>query len=165
MHKEAKEEAIRFSELYLKDAENLQILDVGSYSVNGSLREVFEKHGNYTGLDIQEGKNVDIVSPVDNFIFTDNMFDVIVSSSCFEHNIVFWKTFEEMIRVAKSEALIFINTPSRGGYHGYPLDCWRFYKDAYKALEMSNSGKVELLEQRFNDKGHWGDNIGIFKVK
>ena len=38
------------------------VLDIGSYNVNGCYRDIFEtKDINYTGLDMEEGPNVDII--------------------------------------------------------------------------------------------------------
>ena len=39
---------------------NFSILDVGSYDVGGSIRDLFNKN-DYTGVDIIEGPNVDFV--------------------------------------------------------------------------------------------------------
>ena len=50
-----------FSKNYLRDRNNLKILDVGSYDVNGSYREIFTAEGHeYDGLDMVKGPNVDI---------------------------------------------------------------------------------------------------------
>ena len=57
--------------------------------------------------------------------------------------------------------------PSEGHYHGYPGDCWRFYKDSWKALEKwskMSEHPVELIEGFIDTKdNHWKDSIGIFK--
>lgn len=156
------DEAKSFANFYLLENQNYKILDVGSYDVNGSMRPVFEPYGEYIGLDIEEGNNVDLVGDLYNFPLEDNSVDIIVSSSCFEHAKLFWVTFNEMVRVLKTGGLIYINTPSRGSYHGYPVDCWRFYKDSYAALAEWNKD-VQLLDQHFNNKGAWGDNIGVFE--
>jgi hypothetical protein len=42
--------------------DKVRVLDVGSYDVNGSYRHLFDKSKyHYTGLDMEEGPNVDIV--------------------------------------------------------------------------------------------------------
>ena len=120
-------------------------------------------NGKYIGMDRIEGKNVDIVSKDPyRFPFTNQEFDIVVSSSTFEHDEMFWLTFNEMERVLSKGGYMYINTPNRGNYHGYPGDCWRFMKDAYKALETWN-GKVELIEQYIDGSESWQDNVGIFK--
>ena len=166
MHKEVLESCERFCTEYLDFEKELKILDVGSYDVNGSLRPLFEKLGqgnwHYDGLDIEEGPNVDIVRKDGKFPIGDNSYDVIVSSSCFEHDIAFWTTFEEMVRVAKNNGYLQISTPSSGCVHRYPLDCWRFYPDAYIALSKW-CPEAELIES-YNVGGHFNDLVGIFKI-
>lgn len=160
---------------YNKYCDNLKfnsyILDVGSYDVNGTLKPIFKNH-RYIGIDMSEGPNVDIICSNESIPFGDNFFDVIVSSSCFEHDNFFWLSFLEMCRLVKPEGLIYINAPSNGPYHPYPHDNWRFYLDSWKALQKwasRNNYKIELLEHYINkenidsDPSLWEDSIGIFK--
>jgi hypothetical protein len=70
--------------------------------------------------------------------------------------------------VTKENGFIYINAPSNGGYHTYPLDCWRFYPDAALALvewANYNNTKMTLIESfiahRINT--YWNDCIMIFK--
>lgn len=112
--------------------------------------------------------NVDILmdDPY-KFPLGDNSFDVIVSTSCLEHDSLFWLTFNEMVRVVRPGGYIYINAPSSGPYHGYPDDCWRFQKDAYKALSTWNPGAVLLesyIDTDIPNNGGWMDNVGIFRV-
>ena len=60
--------------------------------------------------------------------------DVVVSSSRFEHVEFFWLMFNEVLRVFKPDGLFYLNAPSNGEFHRYPVDCWRFYPDAAQAL-------------------------------
>ena len=102
------------------------------------------------------------------FPFDDNSIDVVVSTSCLEHDPLFWVTFNEMVRVLALDGLIYLNVPSSGPYHGFPDDCWRFQVDAYKALTKWNP-KAELLESYIDTDiskhGGWADNVGIFRKK
>jgi len=164
MHAEAYNEAEKFVKDYLSTQHNIKVLDVGSYDVNGTLKPLFAKDSwEYHGLDIEEGKNVDIVGDLYKFPIKANTYDVIVSTSCFEHVKFFWQTFNEMCRVLKKGGLIYICAPSTGVYHKYPVDCWRFYADSYQALAEWNGG-VKLLEQHLIE-GEFKDNIGIFVKK
>ena len=89
-----------------------------------------------------------------------------LSSSCLEHDECFWMTFLEMCRVLKPGGFIYINTPSSGYYHSYPVDCWRFYPDSYKALEKWGNKmgyKISLLESYIDEEDtNWKDSIGIY---
>jgi SAM-dependent methyltransferase len=78
-----------------------------------------------------------------SFPFDNESFDLAVSTSCFEHDQMFWLTFAELARVLRTGGYIYINTPSNGDYHSYPYDNWRFYPDAGLALEAW-AGKLGL---------------------
>lgn len=115
---------------------NKVVLDIGGKNVNGSLRVYFENlHMKYICLDIEADSSVDIViKPSDKLPFDNNSIDLIVSTSCFEHDPCFWITFKEMTRIIKSDGFIYVNAPTNGFYHTHPGDNWRFYSDAGQAL-------------------------------
>lgn len=170
MHNTAYDNAQKFYEKYCKEnIKNKCILDVGSMNVNGCLRPIFEK-GEYIGLDQSFGKNVDIVASAHNIPLQSESIDIIISSSCFEHDNMFWVTFLELCRVIKPNGFIYINAPSNGPYHAYPVDNWRFYLDSWKALEEwanYNSYNLILVESYIDpirsSCGNWNDSVGIFK--
>jgi len=175
MHYSAYVNAERFYEKYCKtNIENKKILDVGSYDVNGTMKPIFEK-GQYIGLDMEEGPNVDVVGVSHDIPFKDNEFDIIACSSCFEHDDMFWVSFQEMCRVLKPGGYMYVQAPSNGPYHGWPGDNWRFYIDSWKALEKwgKKSGyDIELVEHYIDTTTPdptapriWNDSVGIFKKK
>ena len=148
-------------------------IDIGGRNVNGSLREFFEKKGmKFVCVDMQADASVDIVvAPGDKLPFEDGSVDLIVSTSCFEHDPCFWLTFKEMTRIIKSSGYIYINAPTQGPYHGYPGDNWRFYSDAGQALaywsgkQISNENiyPVKVVET-FNVLGQcWNDFVCVWK--
>jgi SAM-dependent methyltransferase len=145
-----------------------RILDVGSYDVNGSLRSIAPAESHYTGVDLGPGPGVDLVlETAQRYPFDDCSFDLVVSTSCFEHDGMFWLTFLEMMRVTRPGGVVFINAPSNGAYHAYPTDIWRFYPDAGIALEAwgRHQGRaVTLLESfvapRLADC--WNDFVMVF---
>ena len=123
-----------FAELY--GGKNKVVLDIGGKNINGSLRPIFESLGmKYICLDIEQHSSVDIVmKPGDKLPFDNASVDLIVSTSCFEHDPCFWLTFKEMTRILKVDGFIYVNAPTKGPYHGCPGDNWRFYSDAGQAL-------------------------------
>ena len=168
MHDTAMMYGKHFFSTYLKDSTGLKIVDIGSQDINGSLRSVAPMNNDYIGVDFVEGKGVDeILSDPYALPFEDSSIDVIVSSSCYEHSEFFWLSFNEALRVLKPTGLLYINVPSNGAYHRYPVDCWRFYPDSGVALQNwgNRSGyECALLESfigvRKNDI--WHDFIGVF---
>jgi SAM-dependent methyltransferase len=120
---------------------NKIVVDIGGKNVNGSLRYFFENLGmKYICVDIEPHTSVDIVvKPGDRLPFENGSIDLIVSTSCFEHDPCFWITFKEMTRITKLGGFIYVNAPSNGPYHGYPGDNWRFYSDAGQSLSYWSS--------------------------
>jgi SAM-dependent methyltransferase len=101
---------------HLDDQRSLQILDLGSYDVNGSYRPIFDRpYWHYRGVDLSPGPNVDIVlsSPY-RFPMSTHSIDLIISGQAFEHIEFFWRTWLEMVRVLKPGGIIFLIAPSRG---------------------------------------------------
>ena len=152
----------------------LVVLDIGGQDVNGSLRQSFESRGmKYICVDMVEHPSVDIVvGPGEPFPFEDGSVDIIVSTSCFEHDPCFWLTFREMARVVKEGGYIYVNAPSNGPYHGFPGDNWRFYGDAGQALAYWSGRTFEGksyptdVEESFHvlpQKDIWTDFICVWK--
>src|ERR1019366_8727073 len=148
------------------------VLDVGSATYDGqkTLRDLVPSGWRYTGLDIVAGRNVDIV-PAHPYLWPeldDASFDLSVPSQTFEHNPLFWVTLSEMARVTKPGGHIFVMAPGRGHVHRFPLDCWRFFPDAWAAL-ASYVG-LELVEAHFEEPrfdlvvpgAEWSDSSALF---
>jgi SAM-dependent methyltransferase len=168
MHDTAMLHGAAFFNTYLKNARDLTIVDIGSQDVNGSLRSVAPPHCRYVGVDFVEAKGVDVVIDDPYSLPFDNEYaDVVISSSCFEHSEFFWLLFNEALRILKPTGLLYLNAPSNGMFHRYPVDCWRFYPDSGVALQ--NWGKrsgynCALLESfvGFRKKDGWDDFVAVF---
>jgi SAM-dependent methyltransferase len=148
------------------------VVDIGGQDVNGSLRNFFTEKGmKFMCVDMIEHPSVDIVvKPGDKLPFDNSSVDLIVSTSCFEHDPCFWLTFKEMTRIIKLDGYIYINAPTAGPYHCYPGDNWRFYSDAGQALAYW-SGKQVINEEvypvkvveTFNVVGEiWNDFVCVW---
>ena len=117
-----------------------RVLEVGSLYVNGSVRPIVEKIGRpsgYIGIDIKEGKFVDMVLPAEEILskFGDEAFDAVISTEMIEHVENWRQAIDNMKSVLKAEGSIFITTRSKGfKMHGYPHDFWRFEIDDMKRI-------------------------------
>ena len=159
----------RLVDQHLQDQQALNIVDIGSWDVNGSYKPFLSKPGwHYCGVDLAAGPNVDVVmtSPY-KLPMASHSVDVLVSGQAFEHIEYFWLTWLEICRVVKPGGLIFLIAPSRGPEHRYPQDCWRFYPDGFRAL--ATYGSLELVEVSTDwephpaeDSAAWGDTVGVF---
>lgn len=168
MHDTALKIGKLFFDTYGHKHKEAHVLDIGSQDVNGSLKDVIKDGFKYTGLDFCEGKGVDVILE-DPYIypFKDNSFDLVVSSSCFEHSQLFWVSFLEAIRVVKPGGYFYLNVPSNGNFHRYPTDNWRFYPDSGLALvEWAKRNSVDmLLMESFVHKQEsdiWNDFVAVF---
>ena len=125
------------------------VLDVGSYNVNGTFRPLVEGRGwQYTGLDQVAGPNVDVVALTPfNFQFPDSSFDVVISGSTMEHVTAFWKWIPELVRVLKPGGFLAIHTHWQFIEHRYPVDCWRVLPDGMQFL-FDETGQLERYEIR-----------------
>jgi SAM-dependent methyltransferase len=169
MHLTAEQNANRFFENYVyTHSEPVTILEIGSTIGGFNIRSCKRVQDKYVGVDLAEGRGVDVVLK-DPYIlpFDDNSFDFAVSSSCFEHSEFFWLSYQETMRVLKPNGVFYLNAPSNGMFHRYPVDCWRFFPDSGHALinwGNRNGLNSVLLEQYTSDNETdiWSDFVGIF---
>ncbi len=171
MHPTAKSNCKSFFEAYLNafpGAQRLKIVEIGSQDVNGSLREVAPPTCEYVGVDFVEGKGVDVVlTDPYSLPLESESADIVLSSSCFEHSEMFWIVYLEILRVLKPRGLLYLNVPSNGAFHRYPVDCWRFYPDSGRALvswARRNGMNTALLESYVSAQVEdiWNDFVAVF---
>ena len=118
------------------DGASLKMLDVGGKNWNGNFD--FFKAGIWrrTGIDIQDGEDVDIVpaKPYKWDEISDDIYDLTISSNAFQHIDFFWETIKEMHRVTVPGGLIYIIAPSNRYDGKYPYANWAFNKHGLIAL-------------------------------
>jgi SAM-dependent methyltransferase len=67
------------------DTVGKRVLEIGSYNVNGSVRELFKDASEYVGIDAREGRGVDLVCSASAFEAT-KPFDIVVTTEALEHS-------------------------------------------------------------------------------
>jgi len=87
--------------------QNKQVLEIGSWDVNGNIRNKF-LNCEYIGVDVTEGKGVDKIAEGQELDFPTGHFDVVISCECFEHNRYWLETFVNMIRMLKPGGLCLV---------------------------------------------------------
>ncbi|TSD84282.1 methyltransferase domain-containing protein [Mycobacterium sp. KBS0706] len=168
MHDTACEHGRLFFELYWDPAFST-VVELGSQNVNGSLRDHCPAAASYIGMDMVPANGVDlVVTPGEPFPLADESTDVAVTSSAFEHDVCFWETFLDLVRLLRPGGLLYVNAPSNHAFHRYPVDCWRFYPDAGVALVAWAARRgiaVELVESFVaapRNEG-WADFVAVFR--
>jgi len=170
MHQSSLDKMTAFRNEFLrgKELESLTIVDLGSQDVNGTYRSIFEKGSwRYVGLDMEPGPNVDIVirNPYAWREIPSNSVDVFVSGQTLEHIEYFWLTTLEVARVLKPLGLCCMIAPSSGFEHRYPLDCWRFFPDGFRALCKFAGLEAFKVYTQWEDRGYqdgsdmWHDTV------
>jgi SAM-dependent methyltransferase len=122
----------------------LEILDVGSMDINGCDRELFTNpKWKYTGLDMEAGKNVDLViTDPYHYPLENDSYDVVVANQVAEHVEDIYAWSDELIRILKPGGWMCICAPCVWDEHRYPFDCWRFYPDGLRWLFVKRTGKM-----------------------
>jgi autotransporter strand-loop-strand O-heptosyltransferase len=160
-HKEQRDFCLRVKEKLPHFFKNKKVLDIGSLDINGSNRDLFEDC-NYLGLDVGEGKNVDVVSVGHLFDGPDNYFDTIISTEVFEHDMYYEKTIDNVMRMLKPGGLFIFTCAAPGrpehgtrrlGQHCAPLllEISEEWADYYKNLDESDIRKIPKFNETFPD--------------
>lgn len=131
------------------------VLDVGGANINGSYKQIVkDMQCDYKTLDFE---NADYI--VKGYKWDIPQFDVIISGQTLEHDPFFWRTLRNMAKTARKYVIIIV--PSKGNYHPYPVDCYRFMPDCDKAFAKIMN--MKLIETVWNGSGDWGDLGMVFK--
>jgi SAM-dependent methyltransferase len=152
MHKESYDLMQRLALSYVKGGR--RVLDIGGADVNGSYRDIFQAMDcAHETLDWDDADYV--VDGCDWSNVPTRAFDVVVSGQAFEHDKFFWRTLENISKAAKKRATFIFIVPSRGKFHQWPLDCYRFYPDtAYVFAELLDGDVVETIWASDVKEGH-----------
>ena len=110
MHKKQIEFCLRVKERFQHYFSDSLVLDVGSMDINGNNRSLFNG-GEYIGLDIGAGKNVDVVCPV-HLYKPERQFDVVISTNMLEHDKYWGKSLPAMVHLLRSKGLLLISAAS-----------------------------------------------------
>lgn len=139
---------------------NKKILDVGSLDINGSNRYLFE-NCDYLGIDVGEGKNVDLICIGHEFEGPDNYYDAIITTNMLEHDMHYEKTIKNIIRMLKPGGLfLFSSASTNWPEHGTRktsvsdaplLMSYGEWGDYYKNLEESDFNAIEGFNSNFPD--------------
>jgi len=180
MHNEAKAFTVFVKQILSNYFINKRVLDVGSGDINGNNRFLFE-NCEYHGNDVIQANNVTIVSKTKDLPFTDNTFDTITSTECFEHDPEYKESFIKIYNMLKPDGLFFFtcastNRPEHGtrrtspqdsyGTIGNLLDMTDYYKnlteiDLHDVLSLN--GLFSVWDTYYNNITHDLYFLGIKK--
>jgi hypothetical protein len=133
---------------------NVSVLDIGSLDINGSNRFLFTGEYSYIGVDLGPGRNVDVICRGHEFK-SDEIFDVVISTECFEHDEFYPLTLNNMYEHLKSDGVFLFTCATTGrAEHGTtrtsPADA-PFVGDYYKNLTEEHIREVLDVENMFSE--------------
>lgn len=156
---------LRRYESYLSD--DMNVMDLGSYDVNGTLRSVLPEEWQYIGVDRVEGPNVDkLVSCDYNLPVYEESIDIVVSSSCLQYVRNPFKMMDSIYKCLRPGGMVILCAAAteRPGLISLPkgecpnqdpeFDCWRILKDGMEALLHDSGFNVE--EVYYRGSNCWG---------
>lgn len=161
MHKTSYDSMAQF--LTTLDPEtSLHILDIGSLCVKGqhSYKDLIKSpKWKYTGLDIVEGANVDVIPTHEYFYpFPKRTYDVIICGQTLEHAYSPMALVREAFRLLREGGKACFIAPSSGYEHHKP-DYWRIMPDGMNFL-LVKAGFINIIVSQ-NKEGIWRDCVGI----
>ena len=132
------------------------VLDIGSLDINGNNRYLFEQC-DYTGIDIGDGPNVDLVIKGHlHRIDIDKNYDVVISTECFEHDEYWQQTLKNVINNLLKEGGLFLfscaapGRPEHGTKKTSPKDS-PFTTDYYRNLSEDDIRSVLDCDNIFSN--------------
>lgn len=139
-----------------EEVKGKDIIEVGSYDVNGSVRPYLEglAPASYLGVDIRRGPGVDLICEAE--LLVDRLgvesFDLVVSTELLEHVRDWRLVVTNMKRIVRPGGLIVITTRSRGfQLHDFPNDFWRYEPSDMRVIFADCS--IEMLDIDRSDPG------------
>lgn len=115
-----------------------RVLEVGSYNVNGTIRDHIAPLGPavYLGVDVNEGPGVDMVCSANELEarLGPTTFDVVVSTEMLEHAQDWRAAINNMKRVLRVGGKLLLTTRSAGFPYHNPPDHWRFEAEHMRAI-------------------------------
>lgn len=127
-----------------------RVLDVGAG--NFSRYQDLFSYDQYLKMDVESGKNIDVVGKAEAIPFPDNTFDSLVCTQVLGDVYDLQKAFAEFYRVLRPAGAALITENLFDPLHGEPHDLWRFTQHSLRQLAENAGFTVERLERR---GGYW----------
>lgn len=130
--------------LHLKNGNNLKILDYGCG--DKPYEYLFENHAVlYVGADVGNNPKAEYnFKPGEKLTFSNEEFDIVLSSQVLEHVEDVSSYLNECSRVLKQDGLLFLSTHGTWQYHASPYDFYRWTSLGLKTVISKH--KFEVID-------------------
>ena len=147
---------------------NARVLDCGSRDINGNNRFLFT-NSEYVGVDICQGPNVDVVSPIHELTYPENSFDTVICAEVLEHDPHWIESIRNMIRMLKPGGLLIITCagPERGPHSMHQaggLTEGEYYHNLAFWVGSGNMWSPGMLTTGSNNGFRIGEEIADFNL-
>lgn len=159
--------------LHPKKFENVSVLDIGSLDINGNNRYLFSGSYSYIGVDLGPGKNVDVICRGHEFK-SETLFDVVISTECFEHDEYYHLSLKNMYDHLKSGGIFLFTCattgrPEHGTRRKSPYAA-PYVGDYYKNLTENDIRQVLdidklFTEYEFQDRKTFPQDLYFYGIK
>jgi SAM-dependent methyltransferase len=115
------------------------VIEVGAYDVNGSVRPYVESlaPSSYLGVDIAPGPKVDRVLDAQELVaqLGGNAADIVITTEMLEHVRDWHAVVTNLKGVLRPGGYMLVTTRSAGfPYHAWPYDFWRYELDDFRLI-------------------------------
>lgn len=125
------------------------VLEVGSYDVNGGVRDLFPQP--YTGLDMRAGPGVDVVADITNGWKSEEEFQTVVCLDMLEHCESPQAALTRMYAVMADGGRLLAAAPMAWAEHNHPADYWRFTQQGMR-LMLTRAGFRDIAIEQAGDE-------------
>ena len=126
-----------------------KVMDVGSRNINGSVKDGLTGYTEFIGVDMIEGKDVDIVIDAHDLdtLHYENYFDLVTCCETIEHDVNFWTTVRHIRSIVKPGGWMLFTAPSINFFrHDFPSDYYRFTTSAFTDFIFKDFEDVHVEE-------------------
>jgi len=112
----------------------LRVLEVGPDGFPSTFQQIV---GNLPWDTIDISSSPELTYAATNpyeFPIPSDTYDIVFSAQVIEHVARIWRFMPELARVTKPGGYVITINPVSWPYHEAPIDCWRMYPEAMKAL-------------------------------
>lgn len=125
--------AFAFYKKNLESLDSMNVLEFGSYNINGSVRDAYPQAKSWWGIDIAEGNGVDEVADAVEWR-SEKQFDIVICAEAFEHTSDWQKIIINAFNHLSSNGLFLASCASRdrpphSAIDGGPLRNDEYYRN------------------------------------
>lgn len=146
-------------EKYPNNFKNCSVLEIGSQNVNGTARDYFEDC-EYIGVDIEAGKDVDIVCDAGKTKF-DKKFNTLLILSVFEHDLNWRHTLKHNLQWLKEDGICFVCFGAEGNLPH--MDIWAIVPHK-EFLDECKKLKLNVTDAFFEEDRYGKGDSGVYNL-